>query len=195
MQMAGQQFNMGQIIYILSNKTQSVVPAVIDEQVVRKVRRSDGIHEVISYKLSIGPKERQQSVDLSKIDGEVFSSLEAVKATLLERLTGFIDELVRTTQKNVMNWYGIDSENQFNQEFDNGTKLDPAQILETMNSGLTIQKQQSQPSINPHMSIRDNIRTMVEDPEDGMQGLGIPGNQGPQTVILEDGTKVQVNLN
>jgi predicted transcriptional regulator with HTH domain len=126
MQMAGQQFNMGQIIYILSNKTQSVVPAVVDEQVVRKVRRSDGIHEVISYKLSIGPKERQQSVDLSKIDGEVFSSLEAVKATLLERLTGFIDELVRTTQKNVMNWYGIDSENQFNQEFDNGTKLDPA---------------------------------------------------------------------
>jgi hypothetical protein len=36
---------------------------------------------------------------------------------------------------------------------------------------------------------------MVEEPEDGMQGLGIQRNAGPQTVILEDGTKVQVKLN
>jgi len=208
--MAGQQvFNMGQIIYILSNKSQSVVPAIVDEQVVRKIRKADGIHEVVSYKLCIGPKDRQQVVDLARIDGEVFDSLEAIRSTLVERLTGFVDDLVKNTQKNVLNWYGVTTDNQlvdtFGQETANEGKFDPAQLVHAVNSGLQLQgtqshslqlqQQQQQQTVNPHMSLRDNIRAMVEESDDGMQGLAIQGNAGPQTVILEDGTKVQVKLN
>jgi hypothetical protein len=201
--MAGQQvFNMGQIIYILSNKTQSVVPAIVDEQVVRKIRKADGIHEVVSYKLCIGPRDRQQVVDLARIDGEVFDSLDSIRDTLIERLTGFVDELVKNTQKNVMNWYGVSADNQlvdtFNQETTSEGKLDPAQLVQAANNGLALQGTHHrglvQQGVNPHMSIRDNIRAMVEPQEDGMQGLGLPGNSGAQTVILEDGTAVKVNL-
>lgn len=209
--MAGQQtYNMGQIIYILSNKTQSVVPAIVDEQVVRKIRKADGIHEVVSYKLCIGPKERQQMVDLARIDGEVFDSLESVRATLVERLTGFVDDLVKNTQKNVLNWYGVTTDNQLVDMFQNESgqegKLDPAQLVHAVNNGLSIpghtqqqhslqiaQQQQQQPAVNSHMSLRDNIRSMVEE-EDGMQGLALGGPLTPQTVILEDGSKVQVKL-
>lgn len=206
--MAGQQtYNMGQIIYILSNKSQAVVPAIVDEQVVRKIRKADGIHEVVSYKLCIGPKERQQVVDLARVDGEVFDSLESIRVTLIERLTGFVDDLVKNTQKNVLNWYGITADNQlvdtFGQDTTNEGKFDPAQLVHAVNNGLPIQNapqhalqlQQQQQAVNPHMSLKDNIRAMVEDHEDGMQGLAIQGNHGPQTVILEDGTKVQVKLN
>lgn len=207
--MAGQQtFNMGQIIYILSNKSQAVVPAIVDEQVVRKIRKADGIHEVVSYKLCIGPKERQQIVDLARVDGEVFESLEAIRTTLVERLTGFVDDLVKNTQTNVMKWYGVTTDNQLVEtiagENHGEPKFDPAQLVHAVNNGLLIQggttnslQLQNQPTqnINPHMTLRDNIRTMVEEPDDGMHGLGLNGNHTPQTVILEDGTKVQVKLN
>lgn len=201
--MAGQQvFNMGQIIYILSNKTQSVVPAIVDEQVVRKIRKADGIHEVVSYKLCIGPRDRQQVVDLARIDGEVFDSLDSIRVTLVERLTGFVDELVKNTQKNVVNWYGITPDSQlidtFNQETANESKFDPAQLVHAANNGLSLQGTQQrapqQQVLNTHLSMRENIRAMVEPQDDGMQGLGLPGNTGAQTVILEDGTAVKVNL-
>lgn len=206
--MAGQQtYNMGQIIYILSNKSQSVVPAIVDEQVVRKIRKNDGIHEVVSYKLCIGPKDRQQIVDLARIDGEVFDSLEAIRATLVERLTGFVDDLVKNTQKNVLNWYGVTADNQLVDTFQNDSlqegKFDPAQLVHAVNNGLQIQgvtphslqlQQPQQQTMSPHLSLRDNIRAMVEENEDGMQGLGIGTPHTPQTVILEDGTKVQVKL-
>lgn len=204
--MAGQQtYNMGQIIYILSNKSQTVVPAIVDEQVVRKIRKADGIHEVVSYKLCIGPKDRQQVVDLARIDGEVFESLEGIRETLVERLTGFVDELVKNTQKNVLNWYGITADNQIidSVKGESGTesKFDPAQLVHAVNNNLSIQGsssqhslqlQQQQATMNPHMTLRDNIRAMVE-PEDEMQGLAL-NNQGPQTVIMPDGTRVQVKL-
>jgi hypothetical protein len=213
--MAGQQtYNMGQIIYILSNKSQAVVPAIVDEQVVRKIRKADGIHEVVSYKLCIGPKDRQQVVDLAKIDGEVFDSLESIRDVLVERLTGFVDDLVKTTQKNVLNWYGIATDNQLVETIRGDQtpegKFDPAQLVHAVNNNIPIhggsvtahslQLQQPMPTqqqgINPHMSVRDNIRAMVEEPEDGMQGLAIgnPGDNTPKTVILEDGTRVQVKL-
>lgn len=201
--MAGQQnFNMGQIIYILSNKTQSVVPAIVDEQVVRKIRKADGIHEVVSYKLCIGPRDRQQVVDLSRIDGEVFDSLDSIRVTLVERLTGFVDELVKNTHKNVMNWYGVTADSQlvdtYSADMTNESKFDPAQLVQAANNGLSLQGMQQrgtqQQTLNPHMSVRDNIRAMVEPQDDGMQGLGLPGNNGTQTVILEDGTAVKVNL-
>jgi hypothetical protein len=72
--MAGQiKYEIGQIIYILSNKTQTVIPAIVEEQVDRKIRRADGVHTILNYKLSLGPKERRQVVDLAKIDGEVIN--------------------------------------------------------------------------------------------------------------------------
>lgn len=199
--MAGQQaYNIGQIIYILSNKSQSVVPAIVAEEDTRKVRKLDGVHEVVNYKLHIGPKDRQKTVDLSRIDGEVFNSLEDIRATLVERLTQFVEELVKTTTGQVKNWYGITADNQIldNQvqslDQSSGDKFDPAQIIDAVNNNTPLQQQQQQmggmmqqqqqAQLNPHASIRDNIRNMVE-PEHDMVDNGMP-----QTIILPDGSRV-----
>jgi len=207
--MSGQQtFNMGQIIYILSNKSQAVVPAVVDEQVVRKIRKPDGVHEVVSYKLCIGPKDRQQIVDLSRVDGEVFDSLESIKTVLVERLTGFVDQLVKTTQNNVLNWYGIMP----GSEVVNGgivdssgaeNKFDPAQLVHAVNNNLPLQTAQvnNQPHplqiqgapLNPREQIRENLRAIVTGQDEFNNGM-VRDNSETQTLILEDGTRVKVRL-
>lgn len=210
--MAGQRaYNIGQIIYILSNKSQSVVPAIVAEEDTRKVRKLDGVHEVTNYKLCIGPKDRQKVVELSRIDGEVFESLEEIRETLVGRLTSFVDDLVKTTQGNVLNWYGVTADNQALEAGDDhsgggGEKYDPGQLVHAVNNNLPLQTTNQHPlqlqgggmgqtsSINPHNSLRDNLRQMVSDDEDGMQGLGM-NSQGPQFVIMPDGTRVPVKLN
>jgi len=210
--MAEQQthFNIGQIIYILSNKSQSVVPAIVAEEDFRKVRKLDGVHEVVNYKLCIGPKDRQRIVSLSQIDGEVYMSLEDIRAHLIQRLTAFVDDLVSTTLGNVQKWYGVTANNQVLESSPNETgtepKLDPGDIIHAVNNNIPLQAQgQTHPlqlnggvqqpqaqAVNPHMSLRDNIRQMViPEEEDPMQGLGLNQGQHPsqQYVILPDGTR------
>jgi len=209
--MAGSQtYNIGQIIYILSNKSQSVVPAIIAEEDTRKVRKLDGIHEVVNYKLCIGPKDRQKVVDLNRIDGEVFTSLDKIRDHLVERLTSFVDDLVKTTQGNVLNWYGVTADNQVLETGDGGNdrgdKYDPEQIINAVNNNVPLQQggpahplqlqggAQVPQAINPHVTMRDNIRTMVTpEEEDPMQGLGLGGQStSPQFVVMPDGTRVPV---
>lgn len=204
--MAGQRtYNIGQIIYILSNKSQSVVPAIVAEEDTRKVKKLDGIHEVVNYKLCIGPKDRQRVVELSRIDGEVFESLDSIRETLIGRLTAFVDELVKSTQGNVMNWYGVTADNQALEAGDGintgGDKFDPGQLVHAVNNNLPLSPNTNQHplqlqngiqgSMNPHNSLRDNLRAMVEE-DDGMQGLGLNGS--PQMIIMPDGTRVPVKL-
>lgn len=208
--MAGQQltFNIGQIIYILSNKSQSVVPAIVAEEDFRKVKKLDGVHEVVNYKLCIGPKDRQRVVSLSQIDGEVYTSLEEIRTHLVQRLTAFVDDLVDTTLGNVQKWYGVTANNQVLESSSNETgtepKLDPRDIIHAVNNNIPIQTQnqthplqinggaQQPPAqpVNPQLSLRDNIRQMVTPEEDPMQGLGLnQGQQSQQYIILPDGTR------
>lgn len=190
--MAGQQiFNMGQIIYIISNKDMAVYPAVVEEQIVRKIRQADGIHEVINYKICIGPKGKQHVVDLSKINGEVFDSVESVKTTLLQRSNDEINRMVNEARENVGQWYGISPEEQAVRNTAAPVeKYDPALLLQTSSQELQLQ----QNGLNPHASMRENIRAMVQETDDGMHGLGLPNNNGTKTVILEDGTRMQVKF-
>ena len=212
--MAQQQthYNIGQIIYILSNKSQSVVPAIVAEEDFRKVRKLDGVHEVVNYKLCIGPKDRQRVVSLSQIDGEVYTSLEEIRANLVQRLTSFVDDLVNTTLGNVQKWYGVTANNQVLEsspgESGSEPKLDPGDIIHAVNNNIPLQTtgqpqqhplqlnggaQQPQQGMNPHASMRDNIRAMVTpEEEDPMQGLGLNQGQQPtqQYVKMPDGSMV-----
>jgi len=211
--MAAQQqthFNIGQIIYILSNKSQSVVPAIVAEEDFRKVRKLDGVHEVVNYKLCIGPKERQKVVSLSQIDGEVYTSLEDIRVHLMQRLTAFVDDLVNTTIGNTQKWYGVTANNQVLEavpgEAGSGVKLDPGDIIHAVNNDIPLPNGQQHPlqlnggaqspqpqGLNPHASMRDNIRAMVtpeeKEDEDPMQGLALNQGTQQQYVILPDGTR------
>lgn len=121
-------YELGQTIFILSNKSQSVVPAVITEEFVHKKLNGN----VVTYKVAIGPVSKQKIVDLEKIDGEVFTSLDDIRTTLINRLTAFVNELVSSTEERVKHWYGNASNPAVVQEANKGSsdKIDPQSFLE-----------------------------------------------------------------
>ena len=82
------QFQIGQVIYVLSNKTQTVLPGIVLEEIYHK--RLDG--DSVSYKMAIGPINNRKNVDLAKVDGEIYGSLEEIKNVLLEKVNAFVQE-------------------------------------------------------------------------------------------------------
>jgi len=116
-------YNIGQIIYVLSNKTQTVLPGIVREEI--HYRSLDG--ENISYKIAIGPQGKQRVVDLSSVDGEVYGSLEEVRNVLVGKLTAFVDELCSTTNDRVSQWYNLNNKSTV-QPLQNG-RLDPSDLL------------------------------------------------------------------
>lgn len=116
-------YNIGQIIYVLSNKTQTVLPGIVREEI--HYRSLDG--ENISYKIAIGPHNKQRVVDLSSVDGEVYGSLEEVRNVLIGKLTAFVDDLCETTNDRVNQWYGSNSKPVSQPNMNN--RLDPSDLL------------------------------------------------------------------
>lgn len=175
-------YTIGQIIYILSNKNQTVVPAIVSEEDVRKIKTLNGVQEIVNYKLSIGKDKK--IVDLNRIDAEVFTSLQDVRTTLLGRLTNFIDNLVKATQKDVFDWYQMGTDISDTSELvdslgqPTGPKLDPEQIRSSLDNNLPFGN-------GPSHHAQQNLRTMVGD-------NGIPDG-GPSEIILPNGDRIKVN--
>lgn len=83
-------FQVGQVLYVISQKRQQVYPVRVVEQVVRK--SLDG--ETISYQVEIPGKEENKQYELSKLGPSVYSDLRKVRGVLLNNATQKIDELV-----------------------------------------------------------------------------------------------------
>jgi len=92
----------GQVVYIISKKNQTIVPAIIHEENVCK--RIDG--EQITYKVLIGEPNKAKLIDLSKIDTDVFSSVDEVRDHLLTNFTKILDEACSNATTMSQKWYG-----------------------------------------------------------------------------------------
>ena len=116
-------YQIGQIIFVLSNKTQTVLPGIVREEI--HYRSLDG--ENVSYKIAIGPASKQRVVDLSSVDGEVYGSLDEVREVLINKLTAFVDDLCATTNERVNQWYSAGNK-PASQPSASG-RLDPSDLL------------------------------------------------------------------
>lgn len=131
-------YELGQIVFILSNnQTPKVVPAIIEEVFLRKKLNGD----VTTYKISIGHVSKRKIIDLDKVDGEIFSSLEEIRDALMTRLTDFVSELIETAEKRTKAWY----ESPDNDSITTATpptpglagKINPEMFLESNSGGTT----------------------------------------------------------
>jgi hypothetical protein len=200
--MAGKRFPIGKILYILSNKKQRVVPAIVVEENHRKVRKPDGtLHEIMNYKVTFGPAEGQRvTIDLNRVDGEVYESLDEIQKLLRDRLEAFLSDLLSSTKKQVQEWYGVTPDNDIVQETDDlegeGSKLDPEALLngqvqspEQVSTGthpLQLQTENKTQLVQP--PLRDHIKRMVSPDADTLGPL----QDGQRFVILENGDRVPV---
>ena len=84
-------YEVGDIVYIISNKQRQVIPAKIVEQVTRRTLSG----EQISYKIQLpGDPNQTRIVDLSGIDGTVHSSIDEVRELLYNHAISAIDSVI-----------------------------------------------------------------------------------------------------
>lgn len=160
-------YTIGQVIYVLSNKTQTVVPGIIRQEILH--RSIDG--ENVSYKIAIGPLDKQRIVDLSNIDGEVYGNIDEVRSILITRLTAFVDDLCDNTTNRVNLWYGASEKSTPSPSA--GEKLDPSVFLNDVGTSL------------PNQMKTNSLRAALSDPE-----------LNTREVIMADGSirKITVNM-
>lgn len=94
-------YSIGQIIYVLLSREKSVVPMQIVEEISRKTK--DGLQ--VSYVATFGSGENKESIIISDIKGELFSSLDEIRQNLLQKATSSIDALLVSAKKKADLWY------------------------------------------------------------------------------------------
>jgi hypothetical protein len=92
-------YQVGQVLFIILNKKQQVIPVQVTEQVVR--RSLNG--EEISYSVSVPNRGENRVIELDSIDGEVFESIKEVQATMFEHanyvITTITDKAISVAEK------------------------------------------------------------------------------------------------
>lgn len=96
-----QKFKIGQIIYVLSNKSQTIVPAMIIEEHTTQTLQGTSM----SWKVAIGSGDKQRVVDSNKINGEIYSSLDEIKNLLTKKLLNYVEEVINLAKKKEKAWY------------------------------------------------------------------------------------------
>jgi hypothetical protein len=156
-------FAIGQVIYVLSDKTQTVLPGIVQEEIHH--RSIDG--EKVSYRVAIGPQGKQRVVDLATVDGEVYGDLNEVRNVLIARLTAFVDDLCNTTNERVNQWYH-NTQRTPTTPSGNG-KLDPAALMNEVASTNGYPVQQQKPIMNGMVNGAVNglngLRSALADPD------------------------------
>lgn len=117
--------SIGQIIYVLSNKAQKIIPAVVVEEMI--VKKIDG--NQISWKVSVGPVGKEKTIDSKRLDGELYASLDEVQGVLEERLNAFINQIVVDAEKRAIAWYGQKTK-QIEEKLSTSDKIDPNSLID-----------------------------------------------------------------
>jgi hypothetical protein len=101
-------YEVGQVLYVVLNKKQQVVPVQVVEQVVR--RSLEG--EQVNYTVTVPNKSGLKDYALSDLDGNVYTSLEDVSETLTSNAKTMIEEMIEKTNKIAAAVFKEDDENE-----------------------------------------------------------------------------------
>jgi len=83
-------FEVGQIVFFIASKTESVIPALVAEKIVRT--RIDG--EKIGYILHIKTSKGVETAEVNPAKTKLYSDLEDVRTHMLKIATNAIDEII-----------------------------------------------------------------------------------------------------
>lgn len=84
-------YEVGQVLFLIMNKRQQVIPIQINEQVVR--RSLDG--EEISYSVAVPIPKGTRLFDLKELDGQVYESIDEARDVLHEHAAQAINTLTQ----------------------------------------------------------------------------------------------------
>lgn len=123
-------FEIGQVVYVLAEKEQIILPGIVVEEVV--VKKLTG--NFVSWKVKIGAAEKAKLYDTSKINGEVYGNLDELRAAMLTNFENFLNDLCKDAHLKVEKWYGkeIAERQKIPTSLDNLDKIDPDAMLSSL---------------------------------------------------------------
>ncbi len=93
----------------------------------------------VSWKLAMGkkgnPQKPQKIEDSRNIDGEIYASLDEIKAVLQAKLAKFIDDITASAKRRTLAWYGDDLQKVGKKQkakLEANGKIDPDELLEDL---------------------------------------------------------------
>ena len=179
----------GQIIYVLSNKAQKIIPAIVVEEVT--IKKLDG--NETSWKVSVGPQGKEKIIDSKRLDGELYASLDEVQAVLKNKLDEFIVGIVSEAEKRAAEWYG--SKTKLAEQYRDDDKIDPNSLIEEdvvpAKSSTDIKKRTSGMS-KAQAAKEARNKLIAAMSEDSQAGTGDIVDQ--EEIRLPDGQVVKVNI-
>jgi len=93
-------YEVGQIIYVISGESDRIVPMQICEEIRRKTIGG----EETTYLIRSGP-DQKGTFRLDELKGKVFNDLEAAKVHLMNNFAQWLDKQVEWTVTNQKAWY------------------------------------------------------------------------------------------
>lgn len=123
-------FEIGQVVYVLAEKEQIILPGIVVEEVV--VKKLTG--NFVSWKVKIGTAEKAKLYDTSKINGEVYGDLDELRAAMFGNFENFLNDLCKDAHLKVEKWYGkeIAERQKPATPLDNLDKIDPDTMLSSL---------------------------------------------------------------
>jgi len=94
-------YKVGQVVYIILNKRQTVLPAQVVEETVRRTLNG----EEVTYSVRV-PNNTKKTYALAELDGDVYSSLGDVREKLVSNATAVIDDLINNARSAESNHFG-----------------------------------------------------------------------------------------
>lgn len=103
--MTVENYSIGQVLFVVSNKKIQVYPVQVIEVIHKKTLRGEDIKYLLQ-----DSKDKNSTVLLDEVDGEVFDSAEKVRMALIDRATRQINNIVDAAVKNSRDLYTSKSE-------------------------------------------------------------------------------------
>lgn len=198
-------FEIGQVVYILSEQAQTILPGIIAEEV--SVKKLSG--NSISWKIKVGGADKAKLFDSAKIKGEVYGSLDDVKAVMSQRLNEYISKMVVDAELRVEKWYGKEVSERQKQEYGVANlsvssvddRIDPDLLLSSIENAPVVPKFTPEAprvvqSHNPQETLRNKLTALAIPPEDedqqenGEGAIFITGPNGEKIPVRMSKTKV-----
>ena len=96
--------NVGQVIYLLTNKSSKVYPALVCEEIKKRSLAGETTNYVVRL-----PTDDAREVEVDKLEAEIFESIEDAKETMLARISAEIDLMLEkaVSMSNIFSEFAI----------------------------------------------------------------------------------------
>lgn len=179
----------GQIIYVLSNKAQKIIPAIVVEEVT--IKKLDG--NETSWKVSVGPTGKEKIIDSKRLDGELYANLDEVQSILKQRLDDFISTIVSEAEKRATAWYG--TKTKIAEHVREEDKIDPDSLVEEdiiVTKPNNIESKKKSTNLSKAQAAKEARNKLIAAMSDEVKTPGDIIDQ--EEIQLPDGQVVKVNI-